>query len=81
MHIYIYLLEGDIAEKNQLEKLSDRSTTLTVVGGGSVDTKFGVYRFFLGPTPDNEYKEIICQGIPHVTGFFSKMDLSIVNSE
>ena len=77
----MHLMDGAIAESESLEKLSDRSTTLTVIGGGNVGAEYGVYRVFLGPTPQGEYREVIAQGIEQVTGVFNEIDLTIVNNE
>ena len=43
--------------------------------------QYGLYRFFLGPTIENKYHKIVAQGIPHVTGFFHKMELSTITGE
>ena len=46
---------------------SSRPTSLTVVGGGSLKTEYGSYRFNLGPGAGGEYHEISCVGMDSVT--------------
>ena len=49
------------------EIISSRPTSLTVVGGGNLKTKYGSYRFNLGPGAGGEYHEISCVGTDSVT--------------
>ena len=60
---------------------SSRPTSLTFVGGGSVKTKYGSYRFNLGPGAGGEYHEISCVGMNSVSSKFNKYDLSKICSE
>ena len=77
----IHLIEGGLAESQGLEKISAMPTSLSVVGGGSVPTEFGVFRFFLGPTPDGSHRELVCQGIQCVTDPIAFKDLAPANDE
>ena len=58
----VNLIFGDLAENEGLTKTSFEPTQLTVVGGNSIRTQYGQYRFCLGPTANDEYHEISCQG-------------------
>ena len=44
-----HLVQGKMAVAAGFEVTSSRPTSLTVVGGGSVKTEYGSYRFNLGP--------------------------------
>ena len=44
-----HLMDGAIAERQNLEKISDRPTTLTVVGGGALQRIMEYLDFFLDP--------------------------------
>ena len=63
------------------EITSSRPTSLTVVGGGSVKSKYRSYRFNLEPGAGGEYHEISCVGMDSVTSKFNKYDLSDICSE
>ena len=76
-----HLIEGGLAESQGLEKISSSPTSLSVVGGGSVPTHFGIFRFFLGPTADASHKELICHGIQFVTEPIHYIDLTQANEQ
>ena len=63
------------------EITSSCPTSLTVVGGGSVKSKYGSYWFNLGPGAGGEYHEISCVGMDSVTSKFNKYDSSHICSE
>ena len=77
----VNLISGELAETEGLTKSSLKPTRLTVVGGNSIRTQYGQYKFCLGPTNNDEYHEISCQGIENVTGPFKRYDLSDLNRE
>ena len=55
-----HLVRGKMAVAAGFEITSSRPTSLTVVGGGSVQTEYRSYRFNLGPGAGGEYHEISC---------------------
>ena len=66
------LIKGELATKENLQRISMKPANLTVVGGSTVKTEYGVYRFALGPTESGDYHEIRCQGIDRITSDFKK---------
>ena len=70
-----HLISGEIAETENLKKYSSRPTKITVVGGGSVCSEYGSYKFGLGPDEDNKFHELRCIGIEDITTEFRKYDL------
>ena len=45
----IHIIDGSLAEKEGLQKVSNDPTNLTVVGGSKVRSNHGAFRFNLGP--------------------------------
>ena len=70
-----HLISGEVAEAENLEKYSSQATRITVVGGGSVCSEYGSYKFGLGPDKENKFHELKCIGIENVTSEFRKYDL------
>jgi len=70
-----HLISGEVAEAENLEKYSSNPTRITVVGGGSVCSEYGSYKFGLGPDEENKFHELRCIGIENVTSEFRKYDL------
>ena len=66
----IHIIDGSLAEKESLQKVSSSPTSLTVVGGSKVRSNHGTYRFNLGPGEKGEYHEVVCVGMDDVTGGF-----------
>ena len=62
-----HLVQGKMAVAAGFEITSSRPTSLTVVGGGSLKTEYGSYRFNLGPGAGGEYNEISSVGMDSVT--------------
>ena len=77
----INLIDGELAERENLRKTSCKPSELTVVGGGAVVTEYGQYSFNLGPTEKNHFHEINCTGMDSVTGDFSQYNLNEIASE
>ena len=76
-----HLVSGPLAEEVGMKVLNPRPSTLTVVGGGSKSTEYGLYQMYLGPTDNGEIFEIQAQGMPKITADFPEFDLSSVNKE
>ena len=47
-----HLIDGELAEKDKLQLIPRNHTALGVIGGGSVTTEFGNFRFNLGSKED-----------------------------
>ena len=56
----IHIIDGLLAEKEGLQKVSSNPTNLTVVGGSKVRSNHGTFRFNLGPGERGEYHEVVC---------------------
>ena len=67
-----HLIDGQLVEKEKLQIISSNPTALGVIGNGSVLTKFGNFRFNLGPGEDKIYHEITAVGMKNVTAEFGK---------
>jgi hypothetical protein len=70
------LIDGSLAESLGLTVLDDTPATVTVVGGGSISTKYGTYCCILGPDSSNQYHELELQGIESITKPYPPIDLS-----
>ena len=77
----IHLIDGELAIKERLQQISNRPTSLSVVGGDRIKTDYGTYRFNLGPGAENQYHEITCSGIDSVTASFGKYDITEICQE
>ena len=77
----INMIDGGIAEKEGLRVITDHPTTLKVVGGSELVTDYGKYMLNIGPTPESDFKQLICHGMTSVAGPFPKVDLTEVNKE
>ena len=77
----INLIDGEIAERENLKLTSDKPIELTVVGGGAIVTEYGQFSFNLGPSEDNKFHEINCTGMSSVTGDFNRYDLKEIVQE
>ena len=75
------LISGDVAIKERLEKTSEKETTIKTIGGGSICTRYGNYRFSLGPTEENEFAEINCIGMNELTTEFRRYNLEEISQE
>ena len=77
----IHIIDGSMAEREGLQKVSSNPTSLTVVGGDKVKSNHGTYRFNLGPGENGEYHEVVCVGMDDVTASFETYDLSEICKE
>ena len=75
------LISGHLAEEIDLKILTDNPSQIGVAGGELVWTKFGSYRFNIGPTEEGEFIEVNAQGIERVTDKFNKYNLDNINKE
>ena len=58
-----HLIDGNIASKEGLQVISDKTSAIRVVGGSEIKTERGTYRFNLGPGEDKVYHEIVAIGV------------------
>ena len=77
----VNLIDGQLAESEKLEVISQKSSTLKVVGGEDVSTEYGTYKLTLGSNKSGKYHEIVCHGMPQVTTSFNKYPLNEINQE
>lgn len=76
-----HLINGRMAEEVGIKVLTDRPSSLSVVGGGSISTEYGLYRMALGKTEEGKVHDLICQGMTSITTDFPKYDLTKINKE
>ena len=75
-----HLISGSLAEKENLELISDYKPKMATAGGGETDTT-GIYRLCLGPDPGGQYRELSAFGMKEVIIPFKRIDLTEVNKE
>ena len=76
-----HLIDRQLAEKEKLQLISSNSTALGVIGGGSVVTEYGNFRFNFGPGEDRMYHEITAVGMRNVMAGFGKYELEEIGQE
>ena len=77
----IHIIDGSLAEREGLQKVSSDPTSLTVMGGNRVRSNHGIFRFNLGPGDKGEFYEVVCVGMDDVTEGFGVYDLSEICKE
>ena len=77
----VHIIDGSLAEKEGLQKVSNSPNALTVVGGDKIYSDHGTFRFNLGPGDNDEYHEIVCIGMNDVTAGFRSYNLSGITKE
>ena len=76
-----HLIDGRMARQEDLQLVFSKSVALGIIGGGSIKTEYGSFRFNLGPGEDGKYHEITAIGMDSVTAGFGKYDLKEVIKE
>ena len=76
-----HLIDGALAEKENLQVVTDQPTSIRVAGSNTVVTEYGKYRFRIGPTREGIYHTITCQGICSVTSEFSRYPMADIIKE
>ena len=76
-----HLIDGQLARSEGLQLISSKAIALGVIGGGSIKTEYGSFRFNLGPGEDGKYHEITAVGMDNVTSGFGEYDLEKVIQE
>ena len=77
----VHIIDGLLAKREGLQKISNSPNALTVVGGDKIYSDHGMFRFNLGPGDEDEYHEIVCIGMNDVTAGFGLYNLSEINRE
>lgn len=77
----IHIIDGSIAEKEGLQKLSSNPTNITVEGGSRVRSNHGTFKFNLGPGDRGENHKVVCVSMDNVTEGFGTYDLSEICQE
>ena len=77
----IHIIDGSLAEREGLQRVSSNPTCLTVVGGNKVKSNHGTFRFNLGPGDNGEFHEVVCVGMNDITTGFGSYDLSEIAAE
>ena len=67
-----HLIDGQMARQEDLQLISNKSVALGIIGGGSIRTEYGSFRFNLGPGEGGKYHEITAIGMDSVTAGFGK---------
>ena len=76
-----HLIDGNIASKEGLQVISDKTSAIRVVGGSEIKTERGTYRFNLGPGEKGQFYEMNCIGMDAVTTRFQEYNLEKINQE
>ena len=76
-----HLIDGQLAEKENLQLMSSRSTALGMIGGRSIMTVYSNFRFNLGPGEDKSYHKITAFGMRNVTAGFGKYNLEEIGQK
>ena len=76
----VNLIDGEVAEREELCVLNQDPTTINVAGGDKLLSQYGKYLITLG-AHDLGWHRLTCHGMPEVTVKFPRYDLSDVNRE
>ena len=76
----VNLISGPLAEQAGLQVVSDRPSTIKVVGGEEISTQYGKYKVTLG-SRETGFHTLLCHGMPQVTTAFNKYPLHEINHE
>ena len=71
----VHLIKGQLARNEELQLISNKTTALGVIGGGSVMTEYGGFRFNLDLGEDGKYHKITAMGLESVTAGFGWYNL------
>jgi hypothetical protein len=77
----VNLIDGNMAEREGLQVMSDKTAAIKVVGGEEVSTQFGKYKVILGSKDTGEFHTLVCHGISQVTTELGRYPLHEINHE
>ena len=78
---FVHLIDGTLAIKEKLQKISDTRADLGVIGGGVITAESGNFRFNLGSGKDGIYHKIKAIRIKNVTTEFGEYGLEEIGKE
>ena len=70
-----HLIDGNLAKTKNLQRISENKSALGLIGGGSIFSEFGNFRFNLISEKDAISYEIRAIGIKRITSEFREYDL------
>jgi hypothetical protein len=76
----VNLISGPLAEQEGLQIISDKPSTIKIVGGEGISTQYGSYKLVLG-SRETGYHSLVCHGMPQVTTEFNRYPLQVINEE
>ena len=76
-----HLIDGKLAKKEKLQRISENNSALGVIGGGTITTESSNFRFNLGSGKDGICHEIKAIGIKNVTLEFGEYGLKEIGKE
>ena len=77
----VNLIDGPLAEREQLQVISDRPAGIKVIGGDEVSSQYGQYKVILGSKASGKFHALECFGMPSVTAKFGRHSLESINKE
>ena len=76
-----HLIDGRMARQEGLQLISNKLVALGIIGGGSIRTEYGSFRFNLGSGEDGKFHEITAIGMEIFTGGFGEYGLKEIIKE
>ena len=76
----VNLIDGEVAEREDLCVLSQEPTMINVAGGSNLSSEYGKYLLTLG-SHELGFHRLTCHGMPEVTVRFPRYDLHTINQE
>ena len=76
-----HLVDGQLARNEELQLISNKTTTLGLIRGGSIMTEYGDFQFNLGPGEDGKYHEITAMGMESGKAGFGEYNLKDIAQE
>ena len=77
----VHLIKGQLARNEELQLISNKTTALGVIGGGSIKTEYVGFQFNLEPGEDGKYHKITAMGMESVTAGFGEYNLKDIAQE
>ena len=76
-----HLIDEGVAVQEGLLKTSEKTTSISVVGGGNIKSSRSTFQFNLGPGAEGEFYEMNCIAMDSVTTRFREYDLKEIADE
>ena len=68
-----HLMNGQLAIQEKLQLMSSKPKALEVIGGGSIMTEYGNFRFNLGPGENKKFHKITAVGLRKITAIYPEL--------